>query len=96
MNAQVFEFRSLAKSSPIAFYLDAVSAKVTTTDLTGLNKRALIDKEDPEKLTIQSGPADSLIQTINKSEIQQRHPQSSSPMPLLRTRRDSAICGPWS
>ena len=31
-------------------YADDVSAKLTTTDLTNLNKRALIDKEDPDKL----------------------------------------------
>ncbi len=39
-------------------------------------------KEDPETVTIQTGPADSLIQTLKKSEIRQRHPMTSSPMPV--------------
>jgi putative heme-binding domain-containing protein len=42
----------------------------------------MILKEDDQTITIQTGPADSLIQTVNKSEIQQRHRQSSSPMPV--------------
>ncbi len=42
----------------------------------------MVLKEDAETITIQSGPADSLIQTLKKSEIQQRRPQISSPMPL--------------
>jgi putative heme-binding domain-containing protein len=39
-------------------------------------------KEDDQTVTIQTGPADSLIQTLKKTEIQQRKPQASSPMPL--------------
>jgi putative heme-binding domain-containing protein len=42
----------------------------------------LILKEDDRTLTIQSGPADSLIQLLKKSEIQERRPQPSSPMPV--------------
>jgi putative heme-binding domain-containing protein len=42
----------------------------------------MILKEDAESVTIQTGPADSLIQTLKKSEIQERHPKNSSPMPL--------------
>jgi putative heme-binding domain-containing protein len=42
----------------------------------------IILKEDNEDITIQTGPADSLIQTLKKSEIQQRRPQTSSPMPV--------------
>jgi putative heme-binding domain-containing protein len=42
----------------------------------------MILKEDAQTVTIQTGPADSLIQTLKKSEIQGRKPQTSSPMPL--------------
>ena len=42
----------------------------------------MILKEDAQTISIQTGPADSLIQTINKSEIQKREPQPSSPMPV--------------
>src|SRR5262249_25280748 len=42
----------------------------------------MILKEDPESVTIQTGPADSLVQTLMKSEILSRRPQASSPMPL--------------
>jgi putative heme-binding domain-containing protein len=42
----------------------------------------LVLKEDDQNVTIQTGPADSLIQTLKKTEIQQRKPQLSSPMPL--------------
>jgi putative heme-binding domain-containing protein len=42
----------------------------------------MILKEDNEKVTVQTGPADSLIQTLHKAEIRQRQPQKSSPMPL--------------
>jgi putative heme-binding domain-containing protein len=42
----------------------------------------IILKEDPESVTIQTGPADSLIQTFKKSDIEGRHPKPSSPMPL--------------
>jgi putative heme-binding domain-containing protein len=42
----------------------------------------MILKEDPESVTIQSGPADSLVQVVKKSEILSRQPQTSSPMPL--------------
>jgi putative heme-binding domain-containing protein len=42
----------------------------------------MILKDDGEKLTIQSGPADSLIQLLKKSEIRRRRPLASSPMPV--------------
>ncbi len=42
----------------------------------------LILKEDDQRVTIQTGPADSLIQILKKSEIQQRRPAISSPMPV--------------
>ena len=42
----------------------------------------IVLKEDDQNVTIQTGPADSLIQTVKKSEIQQRRAQTSSPMPV--------------
>ena len=42
--------RTKVATSDVKSVLDDVSAKLTTTDLTNLNKRALIDKEDPDKL----------------------------------------------
>src|SRR5204863_6764728 len=47
----------------------------------------MVLKEDAKTVTIQTGPADSLRQTLNKSEIQQRRVRSTSPMPtgLLNT-----------
>lgn len=42
----------------------------------------MVVKEQGDTVTIQSGPADSLIQTLKTSEIQQRRPQKSSPMPV--------------
>lgn len=42
----------------------------------------MIVKEDTQTVTLQSGPADSLIQPLKKSEIAKRQPQPSSPMPL--------------
>jgi putative heme-binding domain-containing protein len=42
----------------------------------------MVLKEDSENVTVQSGPADSLIQNLKVSEIVQRIPQESSPMPL--------------
>ena len=42
----------------------------------------MVVKEQGETVTIQSGPADSLIQTLKTAEIQQRRPQKSSPMPV--------------
>ncbi|HLH55772.1 MAG TPA: plastocyanin/azurin family copper-binding protein, partial [Verrucomicrobiae bacterium] len=41
----------------------------------------MVVKEDDATCTIQTGPADSLIQKLNKSEIKARRPQASSPMP---------------
>lgn len=38
--------------------------------------------EDATSLTVQTGPSDSLIQTLKKSEITAQHPKPSSPMPL--------------
>jgi putative heme-binding domain-containing protein len=53
----------------------------------------MVLKEDDQNLTIQTGPADSLIQTLKKSEIQQRRPPASSPMPvgLLNALSESQI-----
>jgi len=42
----------------------------------------MVLKEDSHTVSIQTGPADSLIQTLNKSEIEKRQPQTSSPMPV--------------
>jgi putative heme-binding domain-containing protein len=42
----------------------------------------MILKEDSDSVTIQAGPADSLIQTLQKADILQQRPQKSSPMPL--------------
>jgi putative heme-binding domain-containing protein len=42
----------------------------------------MILKEDDESVTIQTGPADSLIQVLRKSQIQRRRAQASSPMPV--------------
>ena len=42
--------RTKVATNDVKSVLDDVSAKLTTTDLTNLNKRALIDKEDPDKL----------------------------------------------
>ena len=46
-------------------------------DLSGM-----IVKEDADATTIQTGPSDALIQTLKKSEIKERRPQSSSMMPV--------------
>jgi putative heme-binding domain-containing protein len=42
----------------------------------------LIVKEDADTLTIQTGPSDTLIQTLKKSDLKKREPQGSSLMPL--------------
>jgi putative heme-binding domain-containing protein len=42
----------------------------------------MIVKEDADALTIHTGPSDALIQTLKKSELKERQPQSSSAMPL--------------
>ncbi len=42
----------------------------------------MVVKEDADSVAVQSGPADSLIQAIKKSEIKERQPQTSSPMPV--------------
>jgi len=42
----------------------------------------MIVKDDGGDLTIQTGPSDALIQTVKKSEIKERQPQSSSAMPV--------------
>lgn len=46
-------------------------------DVTGL-----VLKEDAGTVTIQSGPATSLIQALNTADIQERRPKDMSPMPL--------------
>lgn len=42
----------------------------------------MIVSEEPDKLMVQTGPSDALIQTLPKAEIQAQHPQGSSLMPL--------------
>jgi len=42
----------------------------------------MIVKEDGESVTVQTGPSDSLIQTLKKSDIKAQQPKASSPMPL--------------
>jgi putative heme-binding domain-containing protein len=42
----------------------------------------MVLKEDAEAITIQTGPADSLVQVLKKSDIVKRSPQTSSPMPV--------------
>jgi putative heme-binding domain-containing protein len=42
----------------------------------------MVLKEDADTVTIQTGSADSLIQTLKKTEVRQRKAQTSSPMPL--------------
>jgi putative heme-binding domain-containing protein len=42
----------------------------------------LILKDDEQSVTIQTGPADSLIQVLKKSEIHRQRAQASSPMPV--------------
>jgi putative heme-binding domain-containing protein len=42
----------------------------------------MVLKEDAEAVTIQTGPADSLVQVLKKSDILKRSPQASSPMPV--------------
>jgi len=49
---------------------------------SGDSLTGMILKEDAETVTIQTGPADSLIQTLKKSELQSRRALSSSPMPV--------------
>jgi putative heme-binding domain-containing protein len=38
--------------------------------------------EQPDTVTIQTGPSEALVQTLKKADIQDRKPQSSSPMPI--------------
>jgi putative heme-binding domain-containing protein len=47
----------------------------------------MILKEDGETLTLQTGPSDTLIQPLKKSDVQTQRPQNSSlmPMALLNT-----------
>ena len=42
----------------------------------------MIVKEDAESTTIQTGPSDALIQSVKKSTIKERQPQTSSLMPV--------------
>ncbi len=42
----------------------------------------MVLQEDADSVTVQTGPADSLIQVVKKSEVQQRRAQASSPMPV--------------
>jgi putative heme-binding domain-containing protein len=46
-------------------------------DVTGV-----VVKEDAATVTLQSGPAASLIQTLRVADIQERRPRELSPMPL--------------
>lgn len=42
----------------------------------------MIVKEEADTVTVQTGPSDTLIQPVKKSNIKKRDPQSSSQMPL--------------
>ena len=42
----------------------------------------MILREDAENVTVQTGPSEALIQTLKKSDIQERQPQNSSVMPM--------------
>jgi len=42
----------------------------------------MIVKEDADSVTIQTGPSDTLVQTLKSSDIQERRPQAASLMPL--------------
>jgi putative heme-binding domain-containing protein len=42
----------------------------------------MILKEDPQTVTLQTGPSDALIQTVKTSDIKSRREQKSSVMPL--------------
>jgi putative heme-binding domain-containing protein len=42
----------------------------------------MVVKEEADSLIIQTGPSDALIQTLKKSDIKERKPLSSSPMPI--------------
>jgi putative heme-binding domain-containing protein len=42
----------------------------------------MIVKEDADTVTIQTGPSDTLIQTLKQSDLKKREPQNSSLMPL--------------
>ncbi|MDB6037426.1 MAG: hypothetical protein JWM99_1267 [Verrucomicrobiales bacterium] len=42
----------------------------------------MIIKEDPQTVTIQTGPSDALIQTLKSPDIKSRQPQKSSVMPV--------------
>ena len=42
----------------------------------------MIMKEDAESLTVHTGPSDALIQTLKKTQIKKREPQTSSLMPM--------------
>jgi len=42
----------------------------------------MIVKEDAETVTIQTGPSDTLIQTLKNSDIKSQQPRPASPMPL--------------
>lgn len=48
----------------------------------GEEATGIILKEDAAGVTIQSGPSDSLIQTISKSDIAEQKPKDLSPMPM--------------
>jgi len=42
----------------------------------------MIVKEDADTVTVHTGPADALIQTLKKADVKKREPQASSLMPL--------------
>jgi putative heme-binding domain-containing protein len=42
----------------------------------------MVLKEDSDSWTVQTGPSDTLIQTLKKSDVQTQRPQNSSLMPL--------------
>lgn len=48
----------------------------------GEDTTGIIIKEDADTVTIQTGPSTALIQTLKKSDIKDRRPRASSPMPI--------------
>ncbi len=48
----------------------------------GESVTGMIVKEDVETVTVQSGASDALIQTLKRSDLKERQPQTSSAMPV--------------
>jgi len=48
----------------------------------GEEATGIVLKEDTSSVTIQSGPSDSLVQTLSKADIAEQKPKDLSPMPM--------------